>query len=230
MCPCGASSPARACPRVSGPHTRGRVLPTVTTPVDGTRSQRDPPASTALCAANHEGAVTPLPNRPNRRARDRQCTASPRAIAPDAPKHGGSSCRGRMLLSGGGGRRVFWDEGPGDLRPTGSASALEVSVYPVQPLEVDHHPRKHEKAPTIPSRNGRAGANVSIRVVDNSRPRRQAALGCPQRRPPHPPSAGPAALGCPRPIPFQRRGHRHARAAARTIRSTFPASDSGNVT
>lgn len=49
-----------------------------------------------------------------------------------------------------------------------------------------------------------------------------------------PPAASPlrwpGGVRCPRSIPFQGRGHRHARAAARTIRSTFPASDSGNVT
>ena len=67
--------------------------------------------------------MIPLPNVLNRQGEDGQSSASPRAIATDAPKHGGSSRRGRMSQSGGGGRRVDWSEGPGDLGPQGSASA-----------------------------------------------------------------------------------------------------------
>lgn len=84
--------------------------------------------------------MTPLPNRPNRRARERQSTAIPRAIATDAPKHGGSSRRGRMSQSWGGGRRVDWSEGPGDLGPQGSASPVGAWQPRTYFLAVEHQP------------------------------------------------------------------------------------------
>ena len=66
----------------------------------------------------NSGAVeTPSPNVLNCQGEGGQCTASPRASTRDASDSEGSRTAGRMSQSGGGGRRVFWDEGPGDLGP-----------------------------------------------------------------------------------------------------------------